>query len=66
MQYHKKLPILPTVLCEKSPNNFDQCFRPFLSDFATMKFYKVEFTYTSGADKTTRKLQKYFDVAVST
>ena len=30
---------------------FDQCFRPLFSHFVTMKCYKVEFAYTSSADK---------------
>ena len=40
---------------------FDQRFRPFFSHLATMKFYKVEFTSTSGAGMTARKISKYFD-----
>ena len=39
---------------------FDQCFRPFFRHFATMKVisYKVEFTNTSSAGRTARKITK--------
>ena len=38
-------------------SQFNQCFRPFLNDFAAMKFFKVEFTDTSSAGKTARKIK---------
>ena len=38
---------------------FDQCFRPFSVILQPLKFYKVEFTYTSSAVKTVRKISKF-------
>ena len=37
---------------------FDQCFRPCSRHFATIKLHKVQFTYTSSAGRTARKITK--------
>ena len=36
----------------------DQCFRPFFSHFATIKFYQVKFADTSIAGRTAKKVTK--------
>ena len=54
---------LRTVLCEESPNDLTNVVGPFSVILQPSNFYKVEFTYTSGAgkivSKTTKMLQSF-------
>ena len=45
---------LRIVCVERESLQFDQCFRPFFSHFAIVKFHIVQFPDTSSAGKTVR------------
>ena len=49
---------LRIVLCKESPHNLIDVLGPFLVILQPLGFSKVEFTDTSGAGKTARKITK--------
>ena len=51
------------VLCKDNPYSLVNVLGPFPVILQPRSFYKVKFTDTFGADETTRKITKYFDLS---
>ena len=57
MSFHERAE-MPNAHCsvEGDSAQFDQCFRPFFNHFPARKLCRIEFTDTSSAGKTARKI----------